>query len=115
MIYLGTSGHEHCIGTNAVSMKFNINLLAWDQTNKQTNSWPEYSELYRPRNRHLSVKLVPTFVDRGCHVVSVTILYGRILGFLDQSCYIFFQEIPHLYSQRLSGLHSRPTTSQKIW
>jgi hypothetical protein len=25
---------------------------------------------------------VPTFEDRGCHVVSVTDLYGRILGFL---------------------------------
>jgi hypothetical protein len=27
---------------------------------------------------------VPTFADRGCHVVSVTDPYGRILGFLDQ-------------------------------
>jgi hypothetical protein len=25
------------------------------------------------------------FVDRGCHVVSVTYPYGRILGFLDQA------------------------------
>jgi hypothetical protein len=25
--------------------------------------------------------------DRGCHVVSVTDPYGRILGFLDRSCY----------------------------
>jgi hypothetical protein len=29
------------------------------------------------------VKLVPTFADRGCHVVSVTDPYGRILIFLD--------------------------------
>jgi CBS-domain-containing membrane protein len=28
---------------------------------------------------------VPAFADRGCHVISVTDLYGRILGFLDQS------------------------------
>jgi hypothetical protein len=33
---------------------------------------------------------VPTFADRGCHVVSVTDPYGRILGFLDRSRYFFF-------------------------
>jgi hypothetical protein len=27
------------------------------------------------------------FTDRWCHVVSVTDPYGRILGFLDRSCY----------------------------
>jgi hypothetical protein len=27
------------------------------------------------------------FADRGCHVDSVTDPYGRILGFLDRSCY----------------------------
>jgi hypothetical protein len=32
----------------------------------------------------LSVKLVTTFAVRGCHVVSVTDPYGRILGFLDR-------------------------------
>jgi hypothetical protein len=45
--------------------------------------WPASpSELYRPGERHLSAKLVPTFVDIGCHVVSVTAPYGRILDFL---------------------------------
>jgi hypothetical protein len=39
------------------------------------------------------------FADRGCHVVSVTNPYGRILGFLDQSRYCFFQVAPHLYSR----------------
>jgi hypothetical protein len=29
-------------------------------------------------------ELVPTFVDRGCHVVSVTDSYGRIFGFLER-------------------------------
>jgi hypothetical protein len=44
--------------------------------------WPEsVGELYRQSDRHLSAKLVPTFADRGCHVVSVTNPYGRILGF----------------------------------
>jgi hypothetical protein len=46
--------------------------------------WPESaSELYRLSNRHLSAKLVPTFVARGCHVVSMTDPYGCILCFLD--------------------------------
>jgi hypothetical protein len=42
------------------------------------------SELYRPTDRSLSAKLVPTF-DRMCHVVRVTDPYGRILGFLDRT------------------------------
>jgi hypothetical protein len=46
--------------------------------------WPECAiELYRPSDRRLSAKLMPTFTDRRCHVVSVTDSYGRILGFLD--------------------------------
>jgi hypothetical protein len=28
-----------------------------------------------------------TFANKGCHVVSVTDPYGRILGFLDKGCY----------------------------
>jgi hypothetical protein len=31
---------------------------------------------------------MPNFADRGCQVVSVTDLYGRIFGFLDQSRYV---------------------------
>jgi hypothetical protein len=59
--------------------------------------WSESaSELYRPRDRSLSAKLVPMFEDRECHVVSVTNHYGRILGFLDRSRYFFFQIAPHL-------------------
>jgi hypothetical protein len=46
--------------------------------------WPESaSELYQPSDRLLLAKLVPTFEDRGCQVVSVTNPYGHILGFLD--------------------------------
>jgi hypothetical protein len=45
--------------------------------------WPKCgSQLYRPSDRRLLAKLVPTFADRGCHVVSVTDPFGRILGFL---------------------------------
>jgi hypothetical protein len=44
--------------------------------------WSESaSKLYRPSDRRLSAKLVPTFADKGCHVVSVTDPYGRILDF----------------------------------
>jgi hypothetical protein len=40
------------------------------------------SKLYWPSDRRLSAKLMPTFEDRGCNVVSVTDPYGCILGFL---------------------------------
>jgi hypothetical protein len=50
---------------------------------KKGTPWPEStSEIY-----HLSAKLVPTFADRGCHVVSVTDPYGRILDFITWSRY----------------------------
>jgi hypothetical protein len=38
-------------------------------------------------DRRLSAKLVPTFADRGCHVVSAPNPHGRILGFLDPNRY----------------------------
>jgi hypothetical protein len=58
---------------------------------KQKTPWPESaSELYRPNDRRLSAKLVPTIADRWCRVVSMTDPYARILGFLDRSCYYFF-------------------------
>jgi hypothetical protein len=44
-------------------------------------------------------------------VVSVTDLYGHILGFLDRSSRFFFQVV----LTRLNGPRSRPTSSQKIW
>jgi hypothetical protein len=42
------------------------------------------SELYRPSDRCLSTKLVPTFKDRGRRVVRTTDPYDRILDFLDR-------------------------------
>jgi hypothetical protein len=52
------------------------------------NLWSESaSELYRPSDSRLSAKWLPTFADKGCHVVSVTDPYGRILDFLDRSRY----------------------------
>jgi hypothetical protein len=73
-----------------------------DQITKQTKQapWSESaSELFRLRDRRLSAKLVPTFADRGCRVLSVTDSYGRNLSFLDRSCYFFFQVAPQLYSR----------------
>jgi hypothetical protein len=35
-------------------------------------------------DRRLSVKLMPTFADRGCRVVSALDPHSLILGFLDQ-------------------------------
>jgi CBS-domain-containing membrane protein len=51
----------------------------------------------RPSDRRLSAELLPIFADRGFHVVSVTDPYGRIIGFLDRSRYLFFQVAPQLY------------------
>jgi hypothetical protein len=59
-----------------------------NKQNKQTPWSESASELYRQSDRRLSAKWLSTFADRGCHVVSVTDPYGRILGFLDRSRYI---------------------------
>jgi hypothetical protein len=56
-------------------------------TKKQTPWSESVSELYQPSDRRLSAKWLPTFADRGCHVVSVTDPYGSILDFLDRSRY----------------------------
>jgi hypothetical protein len=66
------------------------------QTNK-TNSVVWVRERTIPTERQ--PKLVPTFADTRCHVVSVTDPYGRILGFLDRRRYFFFQIAPQLYSR----------------
>jgi hypothetical protein len=55
---------------------------------KKQIPWSESaSELYRPSDRRLSAKRLPTFADKECHVVSVTDPFGRILGFLDRNRY----------------------------
>jgi hypothetical protein len=41
-------------------------------TQKKLRGLQSASELYRPSDRRLSAMLVPTFVDRGCSVVSAT-------------------------------------------
>jgi hypothetical protein len=57
------------------------------------------SELCRPSDRRLSAKLMRTFTNGKCYVVSTTDPYCRILGFLDRSRYYFFQVARQLYSQ----------------
>jgi hypothetical protein len=44
-------------------------------------------------------EVIANFGDRGCHVVSVTDPYGRILCFLVKSLYVFYQVAPQLYSR----------------
>jgi hypothetical protein len=61
--------------------------LRFHKQKKQTPWSESASELYRPSDCRLSAKGLPTFADKGCHVVSVTVPYGRILGFLDMSRY----------------------------
>jgi hypothetical protein len=94
-------------------------LLVWngDMIYKQKQTpWPESAnELYRLSDRRLLAKLVPTLAYRGCHVVSVTDPYGRILGFLDRSRYFFLSISSSIIFTELSGPRSRPTTSQKMW
>jgi hypothetical protein len=53
-----------------------------DLSNKQTQRPESASDLYRLSDSCLPAKLVPTFADRGYHMVSVTDPYGRIVGFL---------------------------------
>jgi hypothetical protein len=66
----------------SVSVFLAFELTFITQTNKQQTPWPEsVSEPYRLSDRCLSAMVVPTFADRGCHVVSVTDPYGRILAF----------------------------------
>jgi hypothetical protein len=80
------------------------------------------SKLYRPSDRRFSVKWLPTSADKGCHVVSVTEPYGRILGFLDRSRYFFYQVAPQVV-QRGCGdpvpdpllVVPPPPPPQKIW
>jgi hypothetical protein len=55
-------------------------------TRIKKNHWPEFaSALKRPSDCHLPAKLVPTFADTLCRVVSVTDPYCRILGLLDRA------------------------------
>jgi hypothetical protein len=84
----------------AILVYLDIKFLVLLRTVLNQTPWLESaSELYRQSYRRLSANLVPTFADRGCHVVSATNPYGRILGFLDRSRSFFLQVAPQLYSR----------------
>jgi hypothetical protein len=91
--------------SNSLQNKKNIfkSLYPMAQThmkNEMKTPWSEsVSELYRTSDHRLLAMLVPTFADRGWHVVNVTDPYGSVLGFLTRSRYIFFQVTPQLYSR----------------
>jgi hypothetical protein len=77
-----------------------LGLLSHIKVKLKVSSWPQSaSELYRPSDRRLSAKLVSTSAARGCRVISATIIYGSILGFLNRSRYFFFQVASQLLSQ----------------
>jgi hypothetical protein len=81
---------------------------------KQT-LWPQStSQLYRQSDRRLSTKLLPTFADWGCRVVSATDPYDCILEFFGQEPLIFLPSSSAISLTKLSGPRSR-ITSQKIW
>jgi hypothetical protein len=97
------------------SFRLNFPSRAENRTFFKT-PWPESaSELYRPIYRRLSAKLVPTFAERSCHVVSVTEPYDRILGFLDRSRYFLFQVAPQLWSRGWVDPVRDPLLLRKIW
>jgi hypothetical protein len=78
-------GSQMAVRFSALRAELPLIIIIIIITNKQT-PWPESAnELYRPRDRRLLAKLLPTLADRGCHVVSVTDPNGRILGFTDLS------------------------------
>jgi hypothetical protein len=87
----GTAHRSHCIQsvnlaqTNSklnsaqVAMTFD-NSATIKQGNKQPPWYESVSKLYRPSDRRLLAKLVPTLVGRGCRVVSAMDPHGRIFG-----------------------------------
>jgi hypothetical protein len=78
--------------------------------------WPESAcELYRLSDRRLLVKLVPTSADKGCRMVSATDPFRHHSRFSRPEPLLFFPSSFSIVLTRLSGPHSRPSTSQRIW
>jgi hypothetical protein len=90
----------------------NISWLKFICTFWHKTQWSQSaSKLYRPSDRRLSAKLVPTFADRGCRVVSATDLHVRILGFVDQTSWHSLVKVP--CGGRL-GYHRASCTSKRV-
>jgi hypothetical protein len=90
------SGHLQCwqlFWTLAHFMRYVTNCKTRKNKLHCLSPWANYT------NCRLSAKLVPTFVNRGCRVVSTINSLGHIPGFLDRSRYCFFQVALQLYSR----------------
>jgi hypothetical protein len=72
--------HVHVPSLNVSAEKAEVFpcTMNWNikQTNKQTPWSDSASELYRLSDRRFSAKWLPTFADKGCHVVSGADRYG---------------------------------------
>jgi hypothetical protein len=75
---------------------------------EKTTPWPEStSELYRLSDRRLLAKLVPTL-----QIESASYSYSPLSRLKP---ILFLPSSSSVVLTRLSGIRSRPTTSQKIW
>jgi hypothetical protein len=93
-------------------------LMTRNNSQQQTTNsvaWVRRNELYRPSDRRLSAKLVPTLADRGCRVVSATNLPQSLISVFYTGAATVLSSSSSIILTRLSGPHSRPTTSEKIW
>jgi hypothetical protein len=93
--------------TVAESLKRAIKSSMYISNKKKKKKTPwlyTASELYRPSDRRLSLKLVPTFAGRNCHVVSATDPMAVNLGFLDPEPLLFRSSSSSVILTRLSGL-----------
>jgi alpha-acetolactate decarboxylase len=75
-----------CMTNSEITYSVFLSVQELFNNNKKTNKnqipWLESaSKLYQLSNSRLSAKLVPTFVNRGCRMVSATDPYCRILDF----------------------------------
>jgi hypothetical protein len=118
------SGYKNKIKTNileillrgTVPLKSLSNAHNRMQHTKKKTLWFESaSELYRPSDRHLSAKWLPTCADRKCHVVSVTDPSGRISRFSRQEPLLSYQVAPQFVLTRLTAPRSRSTTFFFSW
>jgi hypothetical protein len=61
-----------------------MNTVVWGLSNVKKKKLRGLNPLANYSDRRLSAKLLPTFADRGWHVVSVTDPFSRILDFIDR-------------------------------
>jgi hypothetical protein len=82
-----------------LSCSFSHKVDYFSLVRSKENIFHMHSMTYLSSDRRLSAKLMPTFADRGCHVVSAANLHGLNFDFLDRSRYYFFQVSPQMSSR----------------